>query len=105
MNAGKLRHRLELYSPSASQDAYGESDLTYSKYATVWGSVQPLKGREMLHARAINAESDVQVRIRYNSSIAVTHKIKFDSRWLEVVFIANVDERNKEQLILCKEVQ
>ena len=37
--------------------------------AAVWGSAQPLRGREFFAAGAINSEATVRFRIRYRSGI------------------------------------
>ena len=47
MRIGTLRHRVELQEPVENQDGYGEAERTYTTYATVWASVEPLSGREL----------------------------------------------------------
>ncbi len=104
MQAGKLRHRVELHSATAEQDTYGESIDTYASYATVWASVEPLQGRELEHAQQISAETNHKVIIRYNSSVASEHRVIFGSRTLEITAIINPQERNEYQILMCKEI-
>jgi len=104
MQAGKLRHRVELHSATAAQDAYGESIDTFASFATVWASVEPLQGRELEHAQQISAETNHKVTIRYNSTVTEAHRVIFGSRTLEITAIINPQERNEYQDLFCKEI-
>lgn len=50
MEAGKLRDRIELQRASVAIDSHGDQVKTWATLATVWGSVEPLSGREFLQA-------------------------------------------------------
>jgi SPP1 family predicted phage head-tail adaptor len=102
--AGKLGHRIELHSASETSDDYGDVLESWSSYATVWARVMPLQGRELLLAQQVNAELTHQVEIRYNSTVTTTHRVILGSRTLEIVSIINEDERNKNMIMLCKEL-
>ena len=105
MKAGKLRHRLALQSESSSTDSYGQVTDTYSTYATVWGSITPLKGLELIHAQQVQSEVTHKCIIRYNSSLDTKDRIVFDSRTFEIISILNADERNIYQEVWCKEIE
>ena len=104
MQVGKLRHKVELKHLSQTQNTYGEPVDTWTKYADVWASIEPLSGRELLLAQQVNAELTLRVIIRYHSAMVVTDRIIKDSRTLEVVNIINKNERNEQMELLCKEV-
>lgn len=104
MRIGKLRHRVELKSVAQTPNTFGEMTDTWSTFATVWASVEPLKGRELLIAQQANSEVTLRVRLRYNSSIDVNDRVVIGSRILEIVSIINPEERDWEQVLLCKEV-
>lgn len=104
MQAGKLRHRVELHSASTDRSDYGEQTETWSKYDTVWASIEPLQGRELMHAQQISAEITHLARMRYNSSAATEHRVIFGARTLEIISIINPEERNREMVLMCKEV-
>lgn len=104
MRAGTLRHRLELQSATSAADSMGEMIQTFATYATVWGSLSPLSGRELEAGKQINAEIEHQAVIRYNSSVKPYHRIVAKSRTFDIVSILNTDERNKMQTLMLKEV-
>jgi SPP1 family predicted phage head-tail adaptor len=105
MNAGRLRHRIELQSKTEATNSFGEVTLTYSTYTTVWAEIRPLQGRELETAQQISADVNHKVTIRYNSSVVETDRILFGTRVLEIGGIVNTDERNIEQVLFCKEVK
>ena len=102
---GRLRHRIELHSPTASRDSYGAQTETYAKYATVWGRIEPLRGLELIHAQEVQLETTHKCTIRYNSSVDGKDRIIFGTRTFEITSIINPEERNKYLEMWCKEVE
>lgn len=105
MDIGKLRHIVYLQSPTNTQNSYGEQTQTWATYSTVWASIEPLEGRELLHAQQISEEINSLVKIRYNSTVASEHRALFGTRTLEIKDIINVQERNILQKLYCKEIK
>lgn len=104
MFIGRLRHYVELQSASESINAYGERTESFAKYANAWARIEPLNGRELEHARQINGEISHRVTIRYNSNVAVKHRVVYDSRNFEINAVINPDERNRYLQLMCTEV-
>jgi len=69
VNAGKLRHRLLLDEPIATQDDTGSEVINWSAFGTVWASVEPLRGREQLIANQALAPLDTRIRIRWSPAV------------------------------------
>lgn len=104
MQAGKLRHRIELQSWTEKRNDYGEITKIWATYVRVWASIEPLRGTEALIAQQVSAELSHKVRIRYNSSVTAKDRIKFGTRIFSINSARNIDEKNIEQELLCKEV-
>jgi SPP1 family predicted phage head-tail adaptor len=104
LRAGTLRHRVQLHSASTARNDYGEQTNTWSSYATVWARVSPGQGKEFEQAQQVHAELTHQVEIRYRSTVTTSHRVIFGTRTLEIVSIVNPDERNKNMILLCKEL-
>ena len=104
MNIGKLRHRVKLQGLTENQDGYGQAVKSYTTYATVWASIEPLQGRELEHAKQISAETNHRVTIRYNSDITVEGRVVFGDRTFEITAVLDTDERNRELVLMCSEV-
>ena len=105
MQAGRLRHRLVVQHEEESQDTYGGVTRTWTTLDTVWGSVEPLSGKELIEAQQLDATLTHRIRIRYLANVTETCRITFDSRTFEIQTVRNFSERNREMELLCKEVR
>lgn len=105
MEAGKLRKRVSLQRPSTTFDAHGQEIVTYLTYMTVWASVVPLTGRERVLGEQIKSDVTVQVTIRHVKGVAAKHRVLFGERVLEIDAPLNTDERNRQLVLLCREVK
>ncbi|MCK4624074.1 MAG: phage head closure protein [Phycisphaerae bacterium] len=105
MNPGKLRHRLVLSKRTFTQDAAGEQHATWATQATVWGSVEPLSGRELLVAQELQANVSHRVRIRGYGTTEITPdwRVTHLTRTLEIASVIDPEERGAEYEFLCAE--
>lgn len=69
MRAGRLKHRIEIDEPVTTQTASGDEVVTWTAFGTVWGSIEPLKGRERLQAGEIIADMDTRINIRWSAHV------------------------------------
>lgn len=104
MRAGWLRHRLTLEENNPVEDAAGEETDNWTTFATVWGSVEPLRGREFFEARAETQTVDHRIRIRYLDGVTPQMRVMFRGRIFGIDSVINVLERNKELQLMCREV-
>ena len=100
-----MRHRVELKSLSSTRGSAGTQTNTYATYATVWASVNPLRGLELINAQQVHMEITHKITIRYNSSLIATDRILFDGRTFEIASIIDPYERNVYLELMCKEVK
>lgn len=105
MRAGRLRHRLDFESPNTAVDSYGEATLEPWTLSTIlWGSLEPLSGRELIAAQQAQAETTHRVRVRYEADIVPTMRISYGGRYFQILSIINREERGRELEIMCKEL-
>lgn len=104
MRAGWLRHRLTIQELVGSQNSYGEVVQTWSDVATIWGSIEPLRGKEYIEAATARASVDHRIRVRYRSDITPGKRIEYGSRTFEIVSVIDVLEKHKEMELMCKEL-
>lgn len=104
MRIGTLRHRITIQNKTTIKDTVGQEKETWVDLATVWASIEPLKGREYFAAHAVNAENTIKIRIRYYPGLKPTHRIKYGTRIFDIQSVINVDERNIEMILMCVEV-
>jgi len=105
MRAGQLRQRIKIQSKTATQDSYGDEEITYTTWATVWAAVEPLTGREFIDGKMITAELTHRMRIRYRSGILEEYRVVFDSRNFDIISIIHVEEHEREIHLMCQEIR
>jgi SPP1 family predicted phage head-tail adaptor len=103
MRAGTMRKRLTFQKKVQTRDGFNEAVISYVDHVRVWGNVTPNAGRKVYEALQANSEISGEIRIRYRSDIVPTMRIKLGSRYLEIISIVNVQERNRELLVYYKE--
>ena len=103
MRAGKLRHKVTIQDYTESQNSYGEMTKTWSDYATVWASIEPVRGREFWESQQINAEVTAKITIRHLYGINPKMRVKHDNRIFEIISVINPEERNVELQLMVKE--
>ena len=105
MRAGFLRHRLTLKTKNVARDTFGEEDVTWTTSATVWGSVEPLRGREYMEARQGQADVSHRIVIRYRAAVVPTMRVYLeDGRAFEVESAINRLERDEQIELMCREL-
>ena len=105
MNIGKLNKRIELKSNTPTRDSYGGNTDVWATYTTVWASIEPIAGKELLQMSERNAELTHKITIRYNSLVSEKHRVLYGTRTFVIVSIINKDEIGEYQEIMCKEVK
>lgn len=110
MRIGALRQRLTLQSLVETKDAYGQMVKSWATVATVYGEVRPLQGRELVNAAQIKADLTHLVTMRYIDSLepgkrtVPSERILFKGRTLNIIDVANVDERDRTLVLHCQEL-
>ena len=99
--AAKLRHRIDLQSRTASQDAAtGETTFTWSNsVASEPAEVVPLSGREFIQSGATQAQVDTRMTIRWRSGIEPTMRVVFDGNNYQITAVLP-DQTNRRWLTL-----
>jgi SPP1 family predicted phage head-tail adaptor len=103
MRAGRLRHRLEIQESGHTRSGAMDVVEDFDTVARRWGEITPVGGSEKLEAQQITAEATHLVRIRCYADLTVKHRFKFGTRTFDINHIANVDERDREQVCTCTE--
>jgi SPP1 family predicted phage head-tail adaptor len=107
MNIGKLRHRIQVVRDTFASDDLGDMVPTPTTVGTCWGEVVTLSGREAVNARQLKPETTHRVTLRWQgASVAIkpSDKLIYDSRTFNVLWVNNLDERNRQIDAYCTEV-
>ena len=103
---GDLRHRLVLEAPNPADDGQGGQGDPWASpvtLATVWGRVEPLRGRERQHAGQIEARHSHRITIRYRDDVTTAHRVRLGTRVFNIRAMANREERDRWLMLLCEE--
>lgn len=108
INAGELRHAIDIQQPNyATAGSRGQS-VTPSSWTTVRSTraaVYTAGGRETSMASQIVSDVSHVVKIRWGSAvIKANYRVVFGGRTFTVQYVENVLERNRVLLLYCLEV-
>jgi len=103
MFAGWLRHRIVIQELVGTKNSYGEVVQSWQDVATVWASIEPLRGREYVEAAAAQVNVDHRIRIRYRSGISPKMRVKYGERTFQINSVVDPREEHKEMELMCEE--
>lgn len=75
MKVGKLRHRVILQRRADVENADGEVVPTWTDLAEVWGSLEPVSGREYFAAQQVNAEVTTRILVRWITGVEAAGRV------------------------------
>lgn len=107
--AGPKRQRISVQTLSEVQDTFGQTIPTWTTQGTYWAEVRNLAGREAVNAKQIKADTTHQVTMRYIGTLFSTAgllpsmRLLFNTRVFNILWVNNIDERNREYQLLCQE--
>jgi len=105
MRAGLLRHRIEIQTRAPDVDALGQPIDDWQTAATVWASVEDLRGREFFEARQANvSEVTARVVIRHRPDVAPAQRLVHGARRFNVIGILDPDGRRRRLELMCEEI-
>jgi len=101
MRAGARRHRLAIQRPVPGV-GWGV-DPTWATHAEVWGSLEPLRGGELLAAQQVQSEVTGKSGIPYVSGVTPAMRFTCGSRVYQILAAIDPEERHRELQLLWKE--
>lgn len=104
MRSGDLRYRITIQQNQPIKDNEAITVDNWTEFATVWGAVEPIRGREYFQAAAVNAENTVRFRIRYQKGITSKMRVSYDERTFNIQTVIDIDEQHREIHLMCLEV-
>ncbi len=104
MRAGRLRHRVTIQEKTVTQDTFGAEVITWSDVITLWAGVEPLRGREFDELRRTGAEVTTRIVTRYKSGVLPEMRATYNSHTYDILSVINLEERDREVHLMCREV-
>lgn len=108
MRSGTLRKRILFQKQSSSLDAWGQQVLTWTDVVTVWGSLSPSAGRELMAAQAMALEMPSTIVVRWQAALSVPKTVAamravYNGRFFNIHSVENFDERNYMLTLIATE--
>lgn len=104
MEIGKMKHRIEIQEPIEVKDAYGGITTTYTTRRTCWSKITPMTGKEIYKFQKFDMRISHSVKLYYYSALEPSWRIKYGTRYFNIISIINDEEDNKSMSLLCEEV-
>jgi SPP1 family predicted phage head-tail adaptor len=94
MQAGALRHVIDIQARDQGKDGYNAPKNTWGRsIAGVRAEVKELTGHELLNAQQIHPEISHRVTIRYLAGVTSLYRVIFEGRVLDIQAVLNPDGR------------
>lgn len=105
MQAGKLRHRVQLQMKEKVQDPVtGAIESVWQDVSTLWAQVAPLSVREFIAAQAEQGEVTTRITIRYRADITRQHRLVYRGKIYNIEGVLPDQKSGREYLTLpCSE--
>lgn len=106
MDAGKLRHRIDIEQRADAQDPVtGEMVPAWSVFASaVPAAIEPVSVREFVAGQAVQSEVTTRIVVRYRPGLDPSMRIRHGSRiYNPQGFLADVDSGRDYLTIPCSE--
>lgn len=105
IQAGSLVHEIVIQQRGDTRNAYGESIPSWSQYSATYAHLENLTGSELEQAAQINSRINTRFKVRWDSGIRATMRIVYKSRNYNIIYVNNVDERDKYMELLCERLE
>jgi SPP1 family predicted phage head-tail adaptor len=108
LSAGTLRKRITLQQQSSSVDTYGQQISTWTDVATVWASIEPSVGRELMAAQAVSLAQPTTITIRWQTIFASPRAVAamravYNGRIFNLHSVENESEQNTLLTLIASE--
>jgi SPP1 family predicted phage head-tail adaptor len=104
MRSGELKNSIELQGQTRTPDGMGGFTNTFSTIDTVWAAIWPLKSIEAHEGGRVVATVTHRIRIRYREGVKASWRIKFKTKYFNIVEIINPNTDYKVLDLMAKEV-
>lgn len=99
IKAGELRDYIELEQQVVVPDDGGGSSTTYVPVEGVWAKVTPISSYESTVLAQRGIEASHSVKLRFYDGLDATWRLKFDGRYMAIVSVMDVQERQRAMLL------
>ena len=100
--AGRLDQRVGIEEKAVTRSAIGEEVVTWSAVATVWASVQAIRGREYVGLAAAQSDITTRITVRYLAGLTTAMRVVHGAALYDIVEIIPVGGRKADLELMCR---
>lgn len=104
MQAGKLRNLVTIQAAAETLDPTGDVVRTWETHARAWAGIETATGGESINADQTKATGRYTLVTRYVPGVTAAMRVLLGSRTLHIESVENIEERNRELRLACREV-
>lgn len=105
-NAGKYRHKIDIYSITRGKDSAGFPTVTETLVLSPYAYIKTTKGFTLITNNSDFEKALTNFTIRYpHTTITYDMIVKFNGKTYSIEYLNNVDEMCDELEIQCKEIR
>lgn len=106
-NSGRFNKRVTALRPPRPNevDEAGQPVNDWQATTTIWAAIEPLRGRELFAAQAVNAEVTTRIRVRWREDVDRKMEIAYKDLKFEILYVIHPEFGRKELHLMCKERQ
>lgn len=97
MKAGGLKRRIQVLAPVEVVLSSGGVKTGWSLIMTVWGSIEPLTGKEFYLAKQVDSDVTHNIIMRFNKiGITPSYRLVHKDQIFEISSKLNIEEQNRQ---------
>jgi SPP1 family predicted phage head-tail adaptor len=107
LQAGKLRHRIQIVKASGTVDTFGGVPPDTSDWTVLhdaWAEIKTLNGRDMLVSDQFMTQVNMQLVIRFFPDVDASCRVWFNKRTFQITAVMNPDQRTHMLILNCVEI-
>ena len=102
MRAGRLRNKLEFLEKFETFDQYGRAETSWSVFATCWGEITQISGRESWANDRVLNDLSIAFRIRFRPGLTNDMRVRYDGVDYELVEKVDPNGKRAELVIALR---
>lgn len=103
IDSGQMNRRMTFQSRSTSKDTFGQQFTPWADVFTAWVQIEPLQGRELINAQAVNVETTHRVTLRYRAGVSSALRGVYQGRVFNVLNVIDPETAHIALQLLCSE--
>ncbi len=102
-----MRYSVTFQRQVTTQDTTGQRNDTWTNIDTVRAAIDPISGREFTQQSGEHSDITTRIRVRYRDSLSAlkqSDRAVHGSVEYNIQSIINVQERNRELVLMCERI-